>query len=171
VLEQIIRLFEDTEKKTKGLSRRFSESDFSVRMRELCGKMKDLSTSRMNKAHMKKGLIAKTKWALFTRDDCTKLVDDIRSLVNELIASFPADRVVKKREQLCEADAAALAETDGDVVALLKEALGKDDEQLSGALGKAVKSGDQNTANFTGDGNKGLQLGQYFGDMKNTRSS
>jgi SAM-dependent MidA family methyltransferase len=110
----------------------------------------------MNKAQMKKCLITKAKWALFSRKECTKHVDDISSFANELIASFPADRAVKKREQLCEADAAALAQTDGDVAALLKEALGKDDEQMKGAMDRAVQAGHQNIANFTGDGNKGL---------------
>jgi hypothetical protein len=172
VLEQIIRLFEDTDKKTKGLSthsRGVSESDFSDRMKELCGTMKGLSTARMNKAYMvKKDPVTKTKWALFSRDDFNSLMDSISGLVNELIATFSAEGTVKKRTELCDADAVELVQTNKDDVTTLKDALGKDDEQMRGALDRVVAATQINTTSFWGDGNQGLQIGQNSGSMTNS---
>jgi cation diffusion facilitator CzcD-associated flavoprotein CzcO len=122
----------------------------------------------MNIAHMgKSDPRTKTKWALFTRDDYNNLVDAISSLVNELIAAFPAERVVAKRTELCEADALKLA-TEQEVATILKEAVGKDDTQMRGALEKVATVSHVNTASFSGDGNQGLQISQNYGSMTNT---
>lgn len=170
VLEQITCLFHDAEKKTRGLSRRVSESDFSARMKDICGKMRGLSVGRMNKTHTaKKDIFTKMKWALFTRDECTHLVDNISDLVNDLIAAFPAERVVGKMEQLCEADAVELVKTDGQVGTVLKEVLGKDYKMMRDALEKVGgRVSHYNTASFSGDGNKGQQVGQNYGSMTNS---
>ena len=170
VLEQIIRLFEEAEKKTRGLSRRVSESDFSACMKDICGKMRGLSVGRMNRTHMaKKDIFTKTKWALFTRDEFTQLVSSISDLVNDLIAAFPVERVVRKVEELCEADAVQLVKTDGDVGVVLKEVLGKEDQMMRDALEKVGSRGSHyNTVNFSGDGNKGQQIGQNYGSMTNS---
>jgi SAM-dependent MidA family methyltransferase len=114
-----------------------------------------------------RGLLTRTKWALSTRDDYKNLVDAISSLVNELIAAFPAEQVVRKRTELCEADAVKLA-TEEEVAIVLKEAVGKDDEQMKGASDKVATATHVNTASFSGDGNQVLQMGQNMGFMTNT---
>ncbi|KAI4694597.1 hypothetical protein J4E81_006195 [Alternaria sp. BMP 2799] len=168
-LGQIIKLFQATEEKAKGLERRSSEPELSDRMKKLCDKMNRLALGRTNKASQTKdGLYTKTRWALFSRDGFIKLVDSISSLVNELIAAFP-DGIKKKRERLCNEDVEELVANEPEVSTLLKDALGKDDEQMQGALQKAVAATHQNTTTFSGSGeNRGLQLGQNYGSMKNT---
>jgi DNA-binding phage protein len=44
------------------------------------------------------------------------------------------------RKQLCDADTIELAKTDEHVAKFLREALGKDDKQLVGALGRIARS-------------------------------
>ena len=171
-LKQIIKLFQVTEEKAKNLERRSSEPELGDRMRKLCDKMNKLALGRTNKASKTKdGLYTKTKWALFSRDGFIKLVESISSLVNELIAAFP-DGIKKKRERLCDEDVEELVANEPELSTLLKDALGEDDEQMHGALQKAVAATHQNTTTFSGSGeNKGLQLGQNYGSMTNTFGS
>ena len=168
-LEHIIELFQVTEEKAKSLERRSSEPELSDRMRKLCDKMNKLALGRMNKtSKTKDSLHTKTKWALFSRVGFINLVESISTLVNELISAFP-EGIMKERERLCDEDAAELVANEPELSALLKDALGKDDEQMQGALQKAVAATHQNTATFSGSGeNRGLQLGQNYGSMTNT---
>ncbi|KAI4622085.1 hypothetical protein J4E83_004824 [Alternaria metachromatica] len=172
VLEHIVKLFQATEVKAKDFERRASEPETSDRMRKLCDKMNKLALGRMNKASkVKDGLYAKTKWALFSREGLIKLVESVSSLVNELIAAFPDD-IKKNRKQLCDEDVEELVANEPELSTLLKDALGEDDEQMKGALQKAVAATHQNTTTFSGSGeNKGLQLGQNYGTMTNTFGS
>ncbi|KAI4931726.1 hypothetical protein J4E85_004322 [Alternaria conjuncta] len=158
-LEHIIKLFQVTEEKAKNLERRSSEPELSDRMRKLCDKMNKLALGRTNKASKTKdGLYAKTKWALFSRQGFIDLVGSISSLVNDLISAFP-DGIKKNRERLCNEDVEELVANEPEVSTLLKDALGEDDEQMQGALQKAVAATHQNTTTFSGSGeNKGLQL-------------
>ncbi|KAI4674611.1 uncharacterized protein J4E88_008348 [Alternaria novae-zelandiae] len=149
-LKQIIKLFQVTEEKAKGLERRSSEPELSDRMRKLCDKMNKLALGRTNKASKAKdGLYAKTKWALFSREGFVNLVESITSLVTDLVSAFP-DGIREKRERLCDEDAAELVANEPELSTLLKDALGKDDEQMQGALQKAVAATHQNTATFSG---------------------
>ncbi|KAI4667497.1 uncharacterized protein J4E79_002185 [Alternaria viburni] len=167
-----LHLSEVTEEKAKNLERRSSEPELSDRMKKLCGKMNKLALGRTNKASkVKDGLYAKTKWALFSRDGFTKLVESISSLINELIAAFP-DGIRKKMELLCNEDVEELVANEPGLSTLLKDALGEDDEQMQGALQKAAAATHQNTTTFSGSGeNRGLQLGQNYGSMTNTFGS
>jgi hypothetical protein len=61
--EQIIRLFERSERQSRDHKRHAAESDFSARMKQICGKMRGLSVSRMN-IPVKASWLTKTKWAL-----------------------------------------------------------------------------------------------------------
>jgi hypothetical protein len=64
------------------------------------------------------------------------LVDSISGLINELIAALPAERLVKKREGLCQINAVELSKTDATMIELPEPAIGKYDGQLWDALKK-----------------------------------
>ncbi|KAI4634257.1 uncharacterized protein J4E87_001429 [Alternaria ethzedia] len=171
-LGQIIKLFQVTEEKAKGLERRSSEPELSDRMRKLCDKMNKLALGRTNKASKAKdGLYAKTKWALFSREGFVNLVESITSLVNDLECAFP-NGIREKRERLCNEDVEELVADEPGLSTLLKDALGEDDKQMQSVLQKAVAATHQNTTTFSGSGeNRGLQLGQNYGSMTNTFGS
>jgi hypothetical protein len=80
-------------------------------MEAMCAKIRDLSLSRMNK-RAKPNVFNKAIWALVGYQEFESLVNSISSLVDDLIAAFPAERMRQPLEELCQADAAELLETD-----------------------------------------------------------
>ncbi|KAF1916010.1 prion-inhibition and propagation-domain-containing protein [Ampelomyces quisqualis] len=163
-LEQIVRLFEDVEKKSKDFSRRASESDFTAHMKEMCTKMRSLSMNRKNKS-VKTSFSTRTKWALVGRQEYSHLVDSVSGLVNELIAAFPAETFIKKQEEIRHADAVELFNTNKDALELLKDAMGEQDERLRDALAKlCTPVVHHNSATFSGANNQGVNLGQNLGN-------
>jgi hypothetical protein len=161
-LQQIVTLFQSARQRSQGRDRRATESDFSASMKAMCAKIRDLSFSRINKK-AKPNVFNKASWALIGHQEFENLVNSISSLVDDLIAAFPAKAM--RLEELCEADAAELLETDKKAPELLKEAMGKQNVKLRSALEKAAPT-HHNTANFSGE-NKGLQQGQNYGSMTN----
>lgn len=113
---------------------------------------------------VKTSLLTKTKWAITGREEFANLVDSISGLVNELIAAFPAEQLVKKREELCLVDAVELLKTDAKAIELLEPAMGKDDEQLRDALEKMVAGVTHHrTVTFSGANNQGFSRVSIMG--------
>jgi hypothetical protein len=165
-LQQIIKLFEEAEKRLESQIRRASESDFSNRMKDMCSKMRGLSMSRMNKA-AKTSLLTKTKWALTGKKEFDELVGAISNLINELIAAFPGS-VTEKHEELCQADAKELHKANPMALEDLGNALSAH-ESLREALEKVSShTTNHNNADFRGSENRGSQVGQNLGEMNMT---
>jgi hypothetical protein len=107
-LSSILKLFDDVEKTSVAQARRATESEFSARMKEMCGKMRDMSMKRKNSA-IKSSFLTKTKWAVTEHKVVDELVKNISDLINDLIAAFPADT---RRKEICDEDAKELAKTE-----------------------------------------------------------
>jgi hypothetical protein len=56
----------------------------------------------------------------FGRNECAYLVNSISSLIDDLIAAFPAEDIVKKQQDLCQIDAEELIKIDRNEMELLE---------------------------------------------------
>lgn len=164
-LSTILQLVDDVEKTKVAQARRVTESEFSARMKEMCGKMRDMSMKRKNTA-IRSSFLTKTKWAITEHKEVDKLVKSIGDLINELIAAFPADT---KRKEICDEDAKELAKTE-DALGLLEGAWGKDDAMLKDALSKIAGSVVYNSQSTIhgNNNNKGMIQGTNHGTMHNS---
>lgn len=96
-------------------------------------KMRQICRIRQGKA----GLVSETKWALYTRDHLDKLLEQVTSLIDDLVTLFPAARAASK--SLYESDATDLGSYEGAVGILKGAAAGRDHDLAVAMQGKTKK--------------------------------
>ncbi|KAI4264574.1 MAG: hypothetical protein L6R42_000325, partial [Xanthoria sp. 1 TBL-2021] len=109
MLGQILELFADAE----GISAKFktrggraeqdllvhdTQTDLEPAASSLHNKMRDLSIKRQNQTRLRQ----KAKWALYEEKHFKRLIEDITSLVNDLIKLFPTAQ--ESQKQLCKTE-------------------------------------------------------------------
>ncbi|KAL8823652.1 MAG: hypothetical protein Q9191_005666 [Dirinaria sp. TL-2023a] len=176
ILGQILELFADAEgistkfKTRAGRSKQESlvhdnQTDLEPTALSLHNRMRDLSIKRQNQT----GLRQKAKWALYEEKHFKRLIEDITSLVNDLIELFPAAQESQKK--LCNAEVAQVADMNGiEALSMLEGAAKSQDKLLEEAVVKAMgqKAPTPNIV-FSGSHNSGLQLGHNAGTISNLR--
>jgi hypothetical protein len=130
----------------------------------LTERIEKTTVSRMTKKR-KNSWAAKTKWALYKRDEYFCLVQSIEDFINDLCALFPAQKGAQIERDLCAEEASILAQDDEQLLELLIQTIGDRDEKLQEESKKASKATThQNTSTISGT-NHGLALGQNYGAM------
>jgi hypothetical protein len=119
--------------------------------------MRSLAIRRQGKT----GLREKAKWALHGARQFSRLIGDIRDLVDDLEGFLPAAEV----ERLCETE---ISELDQAELPLLQEVAATEDTILNQMIKKAIEPA-QNSYNvtFSGSNTSGLQLGINTGTIGN----
>ena len=176
ILGQILHLFADAE----GISIKFkdragqSKQELLVYENELNleptalslhNKMRDLSIKRQNQTPLRQ----KAKWALHKEKHFKRLIEDITSLVNDLIELFPAAQASQK--ELCKVETAQMAEMNANKTLPMLRAVVKDqDKLLEEAVVEALdpKTSTPNVV-FSGSHNSGFQLANNTGTISNLR--
>ena len=174
ILNQVLELFADAE----GISAKFktragrseqevlvhnSQVDLEPAALTLHNKMRDLSIKRQNQT----GLRQKAKWALYEEKHFKRLIEDITSLVDDLIELFPAAQASQKT--LCTAEVAEMS-AEGNL-SMLETVVQGQDTLLEKAIVKAIKSRSPAAPNisFSGSHNSGFQLANNTGTISNLR--
>ncbi|KAF2877986.1 prion-inhibition and propagation-domain-containing protein [Massariosphaeria phaeospora] len=139
----------------------------AVTSRDVLKRILKLFGDAETKSKTLKGLGSKVQWALYKRDEYVKIVDTINELVNDLVDLFSSESITKEQQRLCDEEAAILAEQK-ESLDILHKALEDKDKLLKDALLKTAATTHQNTVTFSGEGNRGLQLGQNYGNMSNS---
>ena len=130
-MKQIIELFVDAEvvsnklesrspSTTTALQRYNPQTDLAPDMLALHNKMRELSIERKNKTTLKQ----KMRWALYEEKHFRRLIEDVISLVDDLVELFPAQPAQK---QLCEAEASQL---NSDATRPVLEEIAKEQDHL-----------------------------------------
>ena len=167
ILGQILELFADAE----GISTKFknragqSKHDLLVHEKEvdlgptalsLHKKMRDLSIKRQNQTRLRQ----KAKWALYEEKHFKRLIEDISSLINDLIELFPAAQASQKK--LCEVETAQVAEMNANEnLPMLGAVVKGQDKLLEEAVVEALgqKTSTPNVV-FSGSHNSGKQISE-----------
>ncbi|KAL8855242.1 MAG: hypothetical protein Q9178_008099 [Gyalolechia marmorata] len=174
ILSQILELFADAE----GISAKFktkagrseqellvynTQMDLEPTALTLHNKIRDLSIKRQNQT----GLRQKAKWALYEEKYFKRLIEDITSLVNDLIELFPAAQASQKK--LCTAEVAEMS-AKGNLL-MLETVVKSQDKLLEEAIVEAMKQMSPAAPNvtFSGCHNSGFQLGNNTGIISNLR--
>lgn len=169
LLNQILELFADAE----GVSNKYKtrtkvgdaslvtydpSSDLEPAMAELHLAMRQLSIDRQNKSNLKK----KVKWAIYEEKHFRRLVEDVTTLVNDLVELFPSAKQLQYR--LCADEVSAIK--DHEELSVLKEIAVEQDQVLADALAAASSKAAKSHINvFSGNNNSGIQLGHNSGNI------
>jgi hypothetical protein len=111
VVGHIILLFSDTEE----LAAKYAgkESDLVVMDEDadglrdvgnLCQKMRDICLRRQRDA----SVATKAKWSLFSKEKFIELVENIQSLIEDLVNLFPVETRISMEQNLCDQEARQL---------------------------------------------------------------
>ncbi|KAL8873244.1 MAG: hypothetical protein Q9198_007057 [Flavoplaca austrocitrina] len=174
ILSQILELFADAE----GISAKFqtragrSQQELLIHDAQvglepaaltLHNKMRDLSIKRQNQTPLRQ----KAKWALYEEKHFKRLIEDITSLVNDLIELFPAAQESQKK--LCTAEVAEM-NAKGNFP-MLETVAKSQDKLLEEAIVEAMKQHSPAAPNvtFSGSHNSGFQLANNIGSISNLR--
>ena len=98
----------------------------------LYSKMRDLSIKRQNQTSLRQ----KAKWALYQEKHFKKLIENITSLVNDLIELFPAAQTSQKK--LCTAEVAEMSAKRN--LPMLGKVVKSQDKLLEEAIVEAMKT-------------------------------
>ena len=174
ILGQILELFADAEgisAKFKARARRSeqellvhdTQTDLEPAALTLHNKMRDLSIKRQNQT----GLRRKAKWALYEEKHFKRLIEDITSLVDDLIELFPAAQA--SQQNLCTVEVAEM-NAKGNLPMLGTVVQGQD-KLLETAIVEAINSRSPAASNisFSGSQNSGFQLANNTGTISNIR--
>ena len=174
ILGQILELFADAE----GISAKFkirggrseqellvhdNQMDLEPAALNLHSTMRDLSIKRQNQT----GLRQKAKWALYEEKHFKRLIEDITSLVDDLIGLFPAAQ--ESQQKLCTAEVAEIsAKPDFPMLGTVVQG---QDKSLEKAIVKAINSRSPAASNisFSGSHNSGFQLANNIGTISSPR--
>ncbi|KAL9625285.1 MAG: hypothetical protein Q9160_000687 [Pyrenula sp. 1 TL-2023] len=161
LLEQIVELFEDAEKKSNRLQSASPGPQAYVGGDDLDRGAASLHR-RLGKLSLKRfgsgDLVKRAKWALHQEKFLNRLIDDVTDLLDGLTELFPASK--KGRQTLYEEDGTDLGGDDN--VTMLGPILTTYDPELKAAIEKKAKSGQTFHITFAGN-NHGLQQGYVFG--------
>ena len=173
MLGQILELFADAE----GISAKFktwggraeqdllihdTQMDLEPAALSLHNKMRDLSIKRQNQTRLRQ----KAKWALYEEKHFKRLIEDITSLVSDLIELFPAAQASQK--QICKAEVAEMGAKEN--LPMLGAIVKSQDKLLEETIAEAIN---QKTPvpniTFSGSHNSGFQLANNTGTISNLR--
>ncbi|KAL9611365.1 MAG: hypothetical protein Q9167_003984 [Letrouitia subvulpina] len=173
ILGQILELFADAE----GISAKFknrggrskqellvhdTETDLEPATLSLHNKMRDLSIKRQNQTRLRQ----KAKWALYEGKHFKRLIEDITSLVNDLIDLFPAAQASQKT--LCQAEIAEMNAKEN--LPMLGAIVQYQDKLLEETIVEAMnQKAPRLNISFLGSYNSGLQLVNNTGTISNMR--
>ena len=173
MLGQILDLFADAE----GISAKFktrggraeqellvhdTQTDLEPATLSLHNKMRDLSIKRQNQTRLRQ----KAKWALYEEKHFKRLIEDITSLVNDLIELFPAAQESQKK--LCTAEVAEMNAKED--LPMLGAVVKSQDRLLEEAIVEAINQKTSvSNITFSGSHNLGLQLASNTGTISNLR--
>lgn len=163
LLGQILTLFSDAERVLERFQPDSSswQSKLDTPPMSLHQKMRTLSFKRQGK----EGFFKKTQWAVNQEKQLTKLIEDIRQLVDDLVGlMYRADAGLQR--QLCEREVKEIG--NGPGVALLRHAAANQDKLLAGVVTKAMALPLSYTVAFSDDNNSGFQLGVNTGIISGT---
>lgn len=174
ILGQILDLFADAEgistefKKRAGRSEQEllvhdTQMDLEPAALTLHNKMRDLSIKRQNQTSLRQ----KAKWALYQEKHFKKLIENITSLVNDLIELFPAAQASQKK--LCTAEVAEMSAKGN--LPMLGKVVKSQDKLLEEAIVEAMKQMSPAAPNvtFSGSHNSGFQLANNTGTISGLR--
>lgn len=139
-----------------------TQTDLEPAALSLHNKMRDLSIKRQNQTPLRQ----KAKWALYEQKHFKRLIEDITSLVNDLIELFPAAQ--ESQKQLCKAEVAEISAKEN--LPMLGNAVKSQDKLLEETIVEAIN---QKTSvpniTFSSSHNSGLQLANNTGTINNLR--
>ncbi|KIW19667.1 hypothetical protein PV08_00241 [Exophiala spinifera] len=165
VLEQILELFDDAEKRSSKL--KSNEKDVQLNLDQAASALHRKLAALSIKRFVPKNVLEKAKWALHKEKYLNRLIQDITELVNGLIELFPAAQPEQTR--LCAEEGSELALDQH--VSLIKDIVAEQDPELSAAINKAkMSAGRERQAfniTFSGGVNHGLQQGYFSGTQTN----
>ena len=144
-----------------------AQNDLDPKAASLHQKMRDLSIRRQN--HI--GLRQKAKWALYEEKHFKQLIATVTNLVDNLIGLFPA--VQETQRQLAENEVSEIAEETASLPDLKPVVAGMDPE-LEAAVDMALRKTSLPSPTsahtvFSGNNNRGFQLGQIIGNISNLK--
>jgi hypothetical protein len=178
LIGQILDLFADAEgvsvryKKrispTKSLAILDSNTELDENSASLHNALRQLAIQRQGKT----GLRQKAKWALYEEKHFTRLIEDVRTLVTDLVEAFPA--VEDAQKQLSETEVVQLKNNNNnnqtnDSLSLLQKVAAGEDEHLAAAIAKATGAAlaQSYKVSFSGGNNYGIQIGLNSGSINN----
>ena len=173
ILGQILMLFADAE----GISAKFktrggwseqellvhdTQMDLEPAALSLYNKMRDLSIKRQNQTRLRQ----KARWALYEEKHFKSLIEDIASLVDDLIELFPAVQALPKT--LCKAEVAEMAAD--EYLPTLEAVVKGQDRLLEDAIVENIsQKAPVSNISFSGSYNSGFQLANNVGSISNLR--
>lgn len=111
VVGHIIRLFSDTEElaakyagEQSDLVLMDEDADGLSDVGKLCHKMRDICLRRQRES----SVATKAKWSLFSKEKLIELVENIQSLIEDLVNLFPVETRVSMEQNLCDQEAKEL---------------------------------------------------------------